>query len=121
VYTFAGFDAPKLREVLNLQLTTSAPQTLILPVGEKPTFDNIIGALFASRCTMCHGATPTAGLNFLTYQDTMKGGDKGPVINPGDSANSLLIKIQSQKHFANFTPEELALIIQWIDAGAVEK
>ena len=27
----------------------------------------------------------------------------------------------SEKHFANFTPEELALFKQWIDAGAPEK
>jgi len=70
---------------------------------------------------MCHGATPTAGLSFLTYADVMKGSEGGPIILPGDSANSILLKIQNEKHFANFTPEELALIIQWIDAGAPEK
>jgi hypothetical protein len=51
----------------------------------------------------------------------MKGGKDGAVILPKNSANSTLVKIQSEKHFANFTPEELAIIIQWIDAGAPEK
>jgi hypothetical protein len=121
VFTYAGFDAPKLREILKIQIPTSTPTPPELPAGKNPTFDNSIGALFALRCTMCHGTTPTAGLSFLTYADAMKGGADGPVIMPGDSANSLLVKIQSQKHFANFTAEELALIIQWIDTGAPEK
>ena len=120
VFTFAGFDAPALREILNLQIPTPAPAPQPSSV-KNPTFDNSIGALFASRCTMCHGAKPSAGLSFLTYADALKGGKDGAVILPGDSANSILVKIQSEKHFANFTPEELAIIIQWIDAGAPEK
>jgi hypothetical protein len=51
----------------------------------------------------------------------MKGGKDGAVIVPNDSANSLLVKIQSAKHFFNLQPEELDLIKQWIDAGAPEK
>jgi hypothetical protein len=51
----------------------------------------------------------------------MKGGKDGAVIVPNDSANSLLVKIQSEKHFFNLAPEELDLIKQWIDAGAPEK
>jgi nitrate/TMAO reductase-like tetraheme cytochrome c subunit len=121
VYTYAGFDAPKLREILQPQLPTPAPTTGPSLNTANPTFDNTIGALFASRCTVCHGATPAAELSFLTYADAMKGGKDGAVILPGDSANSMLIKIQSGKHFANFTPEELAVLIQWIDAGAPEK
>ncbi|MBI4314291.1 MAG: NB-ARC domain protein, partial [Chloroflexi bacterium] len=51
----------------------------------------------------------------------LKGGKNGPVITPGDSAASLLVKTQSDKHFANVSPAELALIKEWIDAGAPEK
>jgi hypothetical protein len=44
------------------------------------------------------------------------------VITAGDSANSLLVQVQSTgKHFANLSPEELAIVKQWIDAGALEK
>jgi hypothetical protein len=51
----------------------------------------------------------------------MSGGKDGAVITPNDSANSLLVKIQSAKHFFNLQPAELDLIKQWIDAGAPEK
>lgn len=121
VYTFAGFDAPKLREILKPQIPPPAPAPALPEVPANLTFDNFIGALFGSRCTACHGDNPSAGLKLSTYADAMKGSRSGAVILPGDGANSLLVKIQSEKHFANFTPEELALIIQWIDAGAPEK
>ena len=122
VYTFAGFDAPKLREILQPQIPTPAPSPGLPPAPDNPTFNSYIGALFASRCTTCHGDNPSKGLSFLTYSSTLKGGENGAVLIPGDSANSKLVIVQqSGKHFAVFTPEELALIIQWIEAGAPEK
>jgi hypothetical protein len=58
----------------------------------------------------------------LTYADTMNGSTNGPIIEPGDSGNSLLFQVQSTgNHFANLTPEELELVKQWIDEGAPEK
>lgn len=119
VYTFAGFDAPKLREILEQQVTESQPSSL--PVPENPTYDNYISVLFTTRCIVCHGINPSAGLNLSTYTDALDGGNNGPVIIPNDSDNSLLVKIQSSKHFANFLPEELAIIIEWINTGAPEK
>jgi hypothetical protein len=50
----------------------------------------------------------------------MKGGDSGPVIFEGDSAGSLLVKIQSGAHFATFSADELNVVKKWIDAGAPE-
>jgi hypothetical protein len=43
------------------------------------------------------------------------------VILPGDSSNGKLIIVQSGEHFAQLTPEELAIIMKWIDTGAPEK
>jgi len=51
----------------------------------------------------------------------MKGGTNGAVVIPNDSANSVLIIKQSAQHFANVSEDELKLLIQWIDAGALEK
>ena len=62
------------------------------------------------------------GLNLTTYADAINGGASGPVIIPGDSANSLLIvKQQVGGHPGQLTPEEIAQMIEWIEAGAPEK
>ncbi|HEY3474111.1 MAG TPA: cytochrome b/b6 domain-containing protein [Anaerolineales bacterium] len=86
------------------------------------TWNNSIGALFEAKCTACHGAGALGGLNVSTYTDAMQGGASGPVIIPGDGNNSLLvIRQQAGGHPGQFTPEELAQVIEWIDAGALEE
>jgi len=122
VYTYAGFDAPKLREILKEQLPPPEPVVELSTPSGTPTFDAYVGPLLATKCTGCHGELATGGLNMLTYANLMKGGADGPVVVPGDSANSVLFQIQSAGgHFASLTPEELEIIKQWIDAGAPEK
>ena len=86
------------------------------------TWDTAIGTIFQNKCGACHGSNATAGLNLSTYADAMKGGKSGAVIVPGDSANSLLVlKQQPGNHFGQLTPDELAQVIEWINAGALEK
>jgi nitrate/TMAO reductase-like tetraheme cytochrome c subunit len=121
VFTFAGFDAPKLREALQLQLPVAATPAPV--VGGVPTFDANIGPIFAAKCTACHGATDSApaGLHLNTYAGVMAGGTDGPVVVPGDSDKSRLVQVQSAKHFVNLSADELKLVIQWILAGAPEK
>jgi formate dehydrogenase gamma subunit len=86
------------------------------------TWDNSIGAMLQAKCSACHGATALGGLNLSTYADAMAGGASGPVIIPGDGANSLLVtKQQAGGHPGQLTPEEIAQVIEWIDAGAPEK
>ncbi|MEW6402200.1 MAG: NapC/NirT family cytochrome c [Chloroflexota bacterium] len=121
VFTFAGFDAPALREIIQAQLPPLVlEEPLTTPTGT-PTYDNYIGALFNARCSACHGDDPSAGLVLTTYSDALDGSENGDVIVPGDSANSRLVQVQSERHFKNFSPEELDFVIQWIDAGAPEK
>ncbi len=120
VFTFAGFDAPALREILKDQIPTPPPaKTETKP--ETSSYDTNIGALFTTKCGACHGAAASGGLNVTTYATLMTGSANGAVIVPNDSANSLLVKIQSEKHYLNLAEEELDLIKQWIDAGASEK
>ena len=60
-------------------------------------------------------------MDLTTYAGVMKGGKDGAVVVPGDAANSVLVKIQSEKHFMNLLSEELDLLKAWITAGAPEK
>lgn len=130
-------------EVFVPQTSTPAPtQTPTLPPTETPpatqtqpatdstpaapasglTWDSSIGALLQAKCGACHGTGALGGLNLTTYADAIKGGASGPVIVPGDSANSLLVmKQQAGGHPGQLTPEEIAQMIEWIEAGAPEK
>ncbi|MGZ9234078.1 MAG: c-type cytochrome domain-containing protein, partial [Anaerolineales bacterium] len=122
VYTFAGFDAPKLREILKDQLPPPEPTAELPESTGAPTFETYVGPLFATKCTGCHGELATGGLNMLTYDDLMKGSANGPIIDPGNSAGSTLFQVQSAGgHFSNLTAEELEIVKQWIEAGAPEK
>jgi cytochrome b subunit of formate dehydrogenase len=100
-------------------VTPSTPSTAASAV----TWDSAIGPLFTQKCLMCHGPTASGGLKLYTYADAMKGGGSGAVFTPGDSANSpMIIKFESGNHpYVVLTPDELALIKAWLDAGALEK
>jgi cytochrome b subunit of formate dehydrogenase/mono/diheme cytochrome c family protein len=91
-------------------------------VASDLTWDNAIGAMLQTKCIACHGAGALGGLNLSTYADAMQGGVSGPVIVPGDGENSLLVtKQQAGGHPGQLTPEEIAQVIEWINAGALEK
>ncbi|MGB8983829.1 MAG: cytochrome b/b6 domain-containing protein [Anaerolineales bacterium] len=110
-------------------LPTASPNATQLAAGsETPagasvlTWDNSISALFQTKCAACHGAGALGGLNLSTYSDAMQGGVSGPVIVPGDGDNSLLVvRQQAGNHPGQLTPEEIAQVIEWIEAGAPEK
>ncbi|HSM70614.1 MAG TPA: NapC/NirT family cytochrome c, partial [Anaerolineales bacterium] len=54
VYTFAGFDAPSLREVLQAQLPSVLPKEVapdVPTLSGDPTFDNYVGVLIEVRCS----------------------------------------------------------------------
>ncbi|HVN53341.1 MAG TPA: NapC/NirT family cytochrome c [Anaerolineaceae bacterium] len=132
-WTFAGFDAPKLREVIADQARAMITPTAIptaTPVGAPTpnaetaaTYDGGIRAILVDKCGKCHGENAMKGLNLTTYASLLKGGEDGPAIVKGDPTNSLLVKIQtgSQPHFGQLAPDQLAQIMRWIQAGAPEK
>jgi nitrate/TMAO reductase-like tetraheme cytochrome c subunit len=118
VFTFAGFDAPALRSILEDQIPTPAPTATPGPILGDPTFAANVLPLFEARCTSCHNATnPTAGLDLSSYEGALAGGSGGPVIVPGDAAGSRLVIVQGSAHFANLLPAELEIVVRWIEAG----
>lgn len=124
VFEYAGFDAPQLREVLAEQFpATATPAPLPeLDASQDLTYDDLIGDLFKNRCSQCHGSDGVAGLNLTTYQTLLTGSNSGPVILPSDADNSVLVQVQSgdNPHFGQLSEQELALVIDWINAGAPE-
>ncbi len=128
-WEFAGFDAPALRIALADQIEAySTPPDL---PQDNVDFSNITGSVnyeqivpvLKARCGDCHGQAEMGGFNLLTYEGLMAGGDRGPAVVAGDPENSLLVQIQESgvKHFGQFDDDELALVVQWIEGGALEK
>lgn len=103
------------------QATPSGP---VEPVAQV-TWENTIGPLLAQRCGGCHGSS--GGLSLATYEGALKGGRRGPAIQPGKGEESLLVRALRgtepglSRMPANRPPlseDEIALISGWIDAGA---
>ncbi len=133
VYGFIGNEKTAITTILPIsnpvpiyvpQTPTPIPAVIAsaVPAGSL-TWDASIGALFQSKCVMCHNpALPTNGLSLASYADALRGGINGPVIVPGDADGSTLVLLQTAGgHPGQFSPEELAAIKDWINAGTLEK
>jgi cytochrome b subunit of formate dehydrogenase len=133
IYGFIGGEKTAITTVLPISnpVPIYVPQTQTpiptsnaspIPIGSL-TWDASIGAIFQFRCSLCHNATlSTNGLSFATYADALRGASDGPVIVPGDAANSKIVVVQSAGgHPGQLNPEELTAIENWINAGALEK
>ena len=121
-FTFAGFDAPALREIIKSQLPPPEPELEVPTLTGDPTYNNYVGILFMVKCAGCHeGESASKELDLSTFASAMQGGESGAVILPGNAADSLMVQIQQGDHFANFTSEELNNLIEWINAGAPEE
>lgn len=99
--------------------TTSAPA---LP--GQVSFANDILPIIQSRCINCHGGQRTEeGLVMRTHADIMAGSDNGPVVIPGDPANSSMAELvasnEMPKRGPKLTPPQVQLIIDWINQGAL--
>ena len=90
------------------------------------TWDRV-GQLLAERCVTCHeGEFAPLGLRLESYQSLMGGSENGPVILPGNPQDSPLIarvegraEPQMPRDGPPFLNEaEIALLRDWIDAGA---
>jgi hypothetical protein len=111
---------PEELEIVQAWIDSGAVKS-VEPVSA-PVWEGDVATLLQSKCGTCHGATAMGGLNLSTYADLLSGGQSGPVVVPGDSTNSLLFTIQQAGgHPGQLTPEEIAHVQTWIDAGALEK
>ncbi len=98
------------------------------------TYATDIKPIFDASCVKCHtGDRPKAHLHMDTLAGVLKGTKMGPIVKPGDSANSFLIKavahltkdsdawmppLHNKAGIKALTPEQIGLIRAWIDQGA---
>lgn len=87
--------------------------------------------ILTTHCLECHAqgkeGEEKSGLNMETYAQLMSGTRFGPVIVPGSSVSSTLVRLINQQadktinmpHDKGKIPDaEIAIIKAWIDAGA---
>jgi mono/diheme cytochrome c family protein len=83
--------------------------------------------VLAKNCYACHGAEKQrSGLRLDTAAALLRGGNAGPAVVPGKSAESLVVKAVTGSDGvkamplkgSRLTPDEVARLCAWIDAGA---
>ena len=85
---------------------------------------NDIQPILSARCTKCHGVEQTKeGLDLRTYESIFAGSRNGSVIEPANTADSLLVQLIVEGEMPNrgdpVTSAELQLIIDWVNQGAL--
>ena len=95
---------------------------------QKVDFVRDIQPLFESRCYQCHGPKRTEnGLRLDDRDSALKGGERGSILTPGKSAESLIVHAVSHarddmpampKKGDPLTAEQIGLLRAWIDQGA---
>jgi cytochrome b561 len=92
-------------------------------------FAGLIQPTFADKCYACHGPSKqNGGLRLDSFAAISKGGESGPIITPGKSDTSLLVRrillppsdkdAMPPAGHGGLTPAEGELLIWWIDTGA---
>ena len=90
-------------------------------------FSERIAPIFEQKCQVCHGAAlQSGGLRLDNAESALKGGYSGPVIVPGDSGASRLIRLISgtvedlvmPPSGDRLSQAEVRLLETWVDQGA---
>ena len=94
------------------------------PAVSGASFSKDVMPVFQNSCVSCHGGDQTkAGLDLTTYDSLMAGSFNGSVIVPGNSAGSFLVQQVTSgkmpKRGSKLTAEQIKIISEWIDAGAL--
>ncbi len=103
----------------------------VFACAEKVDFTKQIQPIFSENCYACHGPDENAvegGLRLDVREDSLKGGDSGKAIVPGDPVKSLILErighsdpdevMPPPDKKDRLKPAQIALIRQWIEEGA---
>ena len=112
---------------LGLGYPARGQKTLPPPADRTVDFDSDIRPLFQKFCDSCHGPQKQlSGFRLDREGDVLRGGDSGKAFEPGQSADSLLVKyiagldpdILMPPEGDLLTEQQVGLIRAWIDQGA---
>ena len=110
-----------------LAVTPELLAKLPAPVNRPVDFVKDIKPLFDASCVQCHAKGKSkGGFSIETREALLKGGDGGPAVVPGKSADSRLIHLVAALDPDNVMPvkgtrwtsDQVALVRAWIDQGA---
>lgn len=108
--------------IVDIPTATEAP--VIEKTPSAISFLNDVKPILDARCIKCHGVERTKeGLDLQTYENIFAGSRNGPVLEPGNAEDSLLVQLIVEREMPNrgdpVTAEELQLIIDWVNQGAL--
>jgi hypothetical protein len=107
-----------------LWLLASIPAAHGVDSFKVPSFSNDIQPLLKARCIKCHGPIkPKGKLNLSGPRSIARGGENGPIVEPGSLDDSALWgKVSSggmpPKPDEPLSAEDKALVRRWIEQGA---
>jgi uncharacterized membrane protein len=132
IFEIASGERPvEIKETRKVIATTpplTAPGTKAIPSGS--FFASKVWPIFEAKCVYCHDAEhDKGGFRMHTEEIALQGGDSGhPLYVKGNSKESALFKhIRGEEDFElmppkkekkPITPEELAILMKWVDDGA---
>lgn len=86
-----------------------------------------VNEIFQANCTRCHGKIrQRAKIDLSTYETTMKGGEHGPIVKPGDPKGSVLVQALRGTNGKRAMPfrsaplleQQIRAIELWVKQGA---
>src|SRR6266568_1946177 len=113
-----------VRVALPAGITPEQAAQLPPPASHNVNFSEEIRPIFEASCIKCHGRGKNkGGFRLDDRQTLLKGGESGPAIVPGKSAESLLISLVQgfdpdsvmPKKGSRLTPDQIGLLRAWID------
>ena len=116
-----------VRSLLLLAMGLGSGSSMRLLAQKTPVTDKEALPI-VQRCVQCHGGDVQMGsLDLRSRASILQGGNSGPAVSPGHADDSLLIKrvtgtLKPQMPMApvpKLTPDEIAVLKEWIDQGAV--
>jgi mono/diheme cytochrome c family protein len=117
--------AEQIQQLVELIRTFSSSQTSEQTPSEV-SFSADVMPIFEAHCISCHGSF--GGWDASSYASVMESGNNAPVVIPSDAENSLLVqKMLGQQSIGSYMPpggllpiDEIQVVIDWIDSGALD-